>query len=85
MSGKIKLRLLINFFFMRFYFEIGRFVIEVAEKYDRKGKKLIDIGAGKGQYRGYFRNLEYYSQDVKQNGENSIDYVGDIERGLMEI
>lgn len=57
---------------------LKRFVREIATKYDRPGKKLIDIGAGDCQYQPYFQKLKYFSQDVKNNQQQSIDYLGEM-------
>lgn len=57
---------------------LKRFVREIAAKYDRPGKKLIDIGAGDCQYQGYFQKLDYFSQDIKNNQQQSIDYLGEM-------
>ena len=85
MNWKDKLILAIKFLMMSFYYQIDRFVIKVAKEYDRKGKKLLDVGSGIGPYRKYFKKLKYLSQDVEQNQEGSIDYVADLNQGLGKI
>jgi len=84
---EIKTRLFLSakYLMMNFYYRIDSFVLEVARKYDKKGFKLLDVGAGSRPYRKYFKKLEYYSQDVKQNETKTIDYVGDIQAGIKEI
>lgn len=68
----------LKFLLMNFYFRIDWFVMGVAKQYDRKGKRLLDIGAGECPYRKYFSQVEYRSQDIKQNSKGLIDYVGEI-------
>lgn len=68
--------LILKFLLMNFYWQIDQFVINLAKKYDQKNKKLLDVGAGECRYRKYFKNLKYKSQDVKQNTNKTIDYVG---------
>ena len=59
-------------------YRLKKFVKEVINKYDKEGKKLLDIGAGGCQYKNRFKNLIYKSQDVKNNEQKIIDYVCDI-------
>lgn len=54
------------------------FVKNISDKYDKEGKKILDIGAWDCDYRKFFSKLKYYSQDVIQNKANIIDYVCDI-------
>ena len=78
---------LINFYFKIFpeiimhnhTYRLKRFIKLVVEKYDEKGKKIIDIGAGTCQYKNYFKNLQYFSQDIQNNQQESINYVGEFE------
>ena len=56
---------------------LKQFVRQVAVECDQPGKKIIDIGAGTGQYRNYFRRADYTSQDVKNNQLGTIDLVSD--------
>jgi len=70
---------------MNFYYQIEKFVMGVVEKYDKKGKKLLDIGAERSPYKKYFKKLKYYSQDIKQNKVKTVDYVGDLNKGLKNI
>jgi ubiquinone/menaquinone biosynthesis C-methylase UbiE len=77
--------LFIKFIFINFYYQIERFVIDVANKYDKKGKKLLDVGAGASPYRKYFKNVKYVTQDITQNNKKTIDYVGDLNKGLPMI
>ena len=69
--------LISKFLLMNFYFQIDWFVIRLARKYDRVGKSLLDIGAGQCRYKKHFKKLVYTSQDVKQNTDKTIDYVGE--------
>jgi len=59
-------------------YQLKRFVKEVSEKC-LKGKKIIDVGAGTCQYKKYFKNLKYYSQDIINNPQKTIDYIGEID------
>lgn len=70
--------LILKFLLMNFYFQIDWFVIRLARKYDRPGKKLLDVGAGECKYKKHFKKLVYKSQDVKQNTYKTIDYVGEV-------
>lgn len=81
----MNIQLVIKFLFMNFYYQIEKFVISVSRTYDKKGKKLLDIGAQSSPYKKYFRLLNYYSQDLKQNRKKTIDYVGDLNIGLPQI
>lgn len=74
--------LILKFLLMNFYFQIDWFVIRLARKYDRPGKKLLDVGAGECKYKKHFKKLVYKSQDVKQNTYKTIDYVGEV-KGLI--
>jgi len=69
--------LILKFLLMNFYFQIDWWVINLARKYDQSGKRLLDVGAGECRYKRYFKNLKYFSQDVKQNTDKTIDYVGE--------
>lgn len=82
---KTFLILLGKFLFMDFYYRIEKFVAVVARQYDEKNKKLLDVGAANSPYRKYFRNIDYYTHDLKQNKEGSIDYSGDFDDGLALI
>ncbi|MFH0942913.1 MAG: class I SAM-dependent methyltransferase [Candidatus Beckwithbacteria bacterium] len=70
--------LLLKFLLMNFYFQNDRWVINLAKKNNQKGKKLLDVGAGECGYKRYFNNLKYFSQDIKQNANKTINYVGKI-------
>jgi SAM-dependent methyltransferase len=74
--------LLIKFFLMPYYYKIEKFVQYTAKEYNKKSKKILEIGAGECPYQKYFNHADYFSNDIKQNGNKSINYVGDIERGL---
>lgn len=75
---KRKGRLVLKYLFMNFYYQIERFVIEVSKKYDKEGKKILDVGAGGGGYGGYFKKTSYIACDIKQNDKKTIDIVGDF-------
>ena len=60
-------------------YRLKHFVKEVSEEYCSKGGKIIDIGAGTCQYKNYFKNLQYFSQDIQNNQQESINYVGEFE------
>lgn len=60
-------------------YRLKHFVREVSGKYCSKGGKIIDVGAGTCQYKDYFKNLRYFSQDIQNNRQESIDYVGGFE------
>jgi SAM-dependent methyltransferase len=66
-------------------YRILKFVKKIAAECDVAGKKLLDIGAEKAPYKPYFKNLQYFAQDITQNTDGSIDYVGDINEGLKMI
>lgn len=57
-------------------YRLKRFVNLMADECDKRGKKIIDIGAGSCQYRNYFKKARYFSQDIKNNQQKSIDYIG---------
>lgn len=71
---------LLKFLLMNFYWQIDRFVMDLVKKYDRKGKKLLDVGAGECRYKKLFKNLTYLSQDIKQNGQKTVDYVKELDQ-----
>lgn len=85
MNLKTFITLFIKFLFMNFYYQIEKFVILISKKYDKKGKKLLDIGAGNSPYKKYFKKLSYFTQDIKQNQDKTIDYVGNLNKGLNMI
>ena len=60
-------------------YRLKRFVRGISKKYGRKGGKIVDIGAGSCQYKDYLKDFEYFSQDIQNNQQKSIDYVGKIE------
>lgn len=70
--------LISKFLLMNFYFQIDWWVIKLAKKYDQPGKKLLDVGAGECRYKQYWQQLQYQSQDIRQNQTKTIDYVGEI-------
>lgn len=82
---KNNLNLLIKFCFVNFYYQIEKFVRDIAKKYDKKGKELLDIGAGATPYKKYFKKLKYSTQDIAQNNKRTIDHIGDLNKGLPMI
>lgn len=85
MSYKNNIDLLVKFVFMNFYYQIDKFVVQMAKRYDKQGKKLLDIGAGNSPYKKYFRSIQYCTQDIGQNKDNTIDVIGDMNAGLPKI
>ncbi|MBL7159606.1 methyltransferase domain-containing protein [Candidatus Microgenomates bacterium] len=85
MNLKTLIILFIKFLFINFYYKIEKFVISISKKYDKKGKKLLDIGAGNSPYKKYFKKLSYFTQDIKQNQNKTIDYIGNLDKGLKMI
>lgn len=72
--------------FLRYHmFRVDKFVKEAAEEANQHGKKIIDVGSQGSPYRKYFDKADYFTQDIVQNDENSIDFLGDITEGLHEI
>ncbi|PIS08811.1 hypothetical protein COT75_05015 [Candidatus Beckwithbacteria bacterium CG10_big_fil_rev_8_21_14_0_10_34_10] len=80
---EIKNKKLINIFYKLFpeeiinnhTFKIKQFVGLVVKKTDKKGKEIIDIGAGECPYKSFFKKAKYYSQDIKNNSQKNINYV----------
>lgn len=71
---------------MRYHlYRVDKFMRYIAKKYDVQGKKILDIGAQDAPYKKYFDKLDYYSQDIVQNSEQTIDFVGDINEGINAI
>ncbi len=72
--------------FMRYhYYRIEQFVQFVIKKYDKKGVKILDIGAENSPFKKYVKQMDYFTQDIKQNKTNTIDFIGDINNGLSNI
>ena len=71
-------RLILKYLFMNFYYQVEKFVMEVGKKYDKKDKKILDVGAGEGEYGEYFKKISYTACDIKQNKKKTIDMVGDF-------
>jgi len=72
--------------FMRYHsYRIEKFVQSIALKFDKKGKNILDIGAENSPYKKYFKHIGYFTQDIKQNSTKTIDFVGDINGGLLNI
>lgn len=59
-------------------YRLKSFVKQVVDKYDKEGKKLLDVGAGGCQYKNYFQKVKYYSQDISNNQKRGIDFVSNI-------
>ncbi|MFH1048212.1 MAG: methyltransferase domain-containing protein [Patescibacteria group bacterium] len=71
---------------MRYHlYRIETFIKSIAKKHDISKRKMLDIGAQNSPYKKYFTKLDYYSQDIEQNSNGSIDFVGDINEGLDMI
>ena len=73
-----RFELILRYLFMNFYYQIEMFVVEMADKYDEKGKKILDVGAGTGKHKENFKKISYTACDVSQNKERTIDIVGDF-------
>lgn len=72
--------------FIRYhYYRIQKFVETIARTYDFADKKLLDIGAEEQPFRKLFPKEAYFTQDISQNKSNTINYVGDIHKGIVEI
>lgn len=59
-------------------YRLKHFVREISEKYCLERGKIIDVGAGSCQYQDYFKKLEYFSQDIINNQQKSINYIGEL-------
>jgi SAM-dependent methyltransferase len=72
--------------FIRYhYYRVEEFIKTVALEADAIDKRVLDIGSQDAPFRKYFTKAEYRTQDVCQNSQNSIDYLGDINEGLPAI
>lgn len=80
--NRFRVNHILKFFLMTFYYKLDRFVMDVATRYDRPGKKLLDIGAETSPYRSYFTQVSYYAHDIKQDKKHSFDYTGDLNKRL---
>ncbi len=58
-------------------YSLNKFVLKAAKDCNKKGKKILDIGAGETPYKKYFTKCRYYSQDIVNNRQKSIDYICD--------
>lgn len=71
---------------MRYHmYRIDQFMRGVSHKYNVPGMRILDIGAQGSPYKKYFDKMEYYSQDIEQNSERSINFVGDIDKGIGAV
>ena len=61
------------------------FMIRLAAKYDKKRKKLLDIGAGTKPSKKYFKNLVYLSHEIKQDKNSSYKFIGDLDKSPLRI
>jgi SAM-dependent methyltransferase len=77
--------LFIKFNFTNVIYRIEKFVIGASKEYNKKGIIILDIGAGNTPYKKYFDKAQYFTQDIKQNKNKTIDYVADLNKGLKEI
>lgn len=72
--------------FIRYhYYRIQKFVEHVSKSYNYKNKKILDIGAGDLPFKKYFSENSYFSQDIIQNKTNSINFIGDMNKGIPAI
>lgn len=72
--------------FIRYhYYRVESFVKTSSLEIDRTGQRVLDIGAQESPFRMYFTKAEYRTQDVCQNKQRSVDYIGDINEGLPDI
>ncbi|MEI7426308.1 MAG: methyltransferase domain-containing protein [Candidatus Moraniibacteriota bacterium] len=58
---------------------------KIALNCDYTKKKILDIGAWDCPYKKFFKKATYYSQDIVQNNNKTIDYVCDISLGLVGV
>lgn len=83
---EIEKGILVDFYFKIFpevimhnhTYRLKRFVRSMAAECDRQGKKIIDIGAGTCQYKSYFKRARYFSHDIENNRQGTIDYAGPL-------
>ena len=61
-------------------YSLNKFIRKAAKEGNKKGKKVIDIGAGEVPYKQYFTKCQYYTQDIVNNKQKSIDYVCDSKK-----
>lgn len=72
--------------FLRYHaYRIEKFLKYIVSKYDIKGKKLLDIGAEELPYKYLFKHVKYYSFDLVQNSNNTIDFIGDLNEGIPNV
>ena len=72
--------------FVRYhYFRVEEFIKSAAGEADAIDKKVLDIGSQEAPFRKYFTKAEYRTQDVCQNTQNSVDFIGDINVRLLVI
>lgn len=72
--------------FIRYhYYRIEQFTKSIARDYDFKDKKILDIGAESSPFKKYFPETSYASQDIAQNKEGTMTYVGDMNVGIPSI
>ena len=68
-----------------YHYLIEVFIKKISERYDKEGKKILDIGAERCPFKHYFQKMSYFSLDIKQNKDKTIDFIGDLNQGLPEI
>jgi len=85
MTPKDKLFLFVKFLFMNFYYQMDKFVISAAKRCDQPGKKVLDIGVQASGYKRLFKNARYFSHDLNQNKEKTIDIVANLNKGMPSI
>lgn len=71
---------------MRYHaYRIRIFVEKMALDCDIDGKRILDIGACDIPYEKFFKKAIYCSQDIVQNKNKTIDYICDINKGLIGV
>lgn len=71
---------------MRYHlFRIEEFIKLISKKYCFESSKVLDIWAQNSPYKKYFSHTQYFSQDIEQSSDNSIDFVWDINNWLDMI
>lgn len=58
-------------------YSLRKFIHEASKEFNKKNKKVIDVGAGEIPYKKFFNKCQYITQDIVNNPQGSIDYVCD--------
>lgn len=69
-------------FIRYYYYRIDKFKKRILKTCDKKGKEVIDIGAQSDYFKRQFKKAKYISQDIKQNEDQSIEIICDLNDGL---